>query len=402
MRTTHHPVTPFSAVASPIQSPTWRPILVGALSFAISAVAGTDSVVMKAAKNPKTVLAPNALPPENPPDGWALSVGTQWKQIGRLSLRNDSSHADHSMAIPERDSFQESGAGRYTDGYVLRDSANTGQTWNWGYENASQLKGDRLSFVGESHHFDDEVTVHRFNTDWGDDMAGVGAYAQFESPVWYRSKHFQLSAVADYGFVQDSSENGGLAFRTASELEETIESYVDTYDVSNLGAPPAAGHRGTFNGPGPLLNLNSKRTKGPRTSDSTSEVFTSSLDQSFDVRLHTLSLGPSMGFSFGKVRAQVGLGFAGNIADWTATSKESLTDQRGQTLDTWEDKSAATTFLPGAYGELGLRWQIMRNWSLNVSGRYDYAGTLEADVGDSQLKLDLRGITGRVGLGWNF
>ena len=364
-------------------------------------MAGEGSTVKQAAKNPATVQVPDALPLDGG-QRWSLSAGVQWRQIGEVSFKNRESHASNFLSLPQRSLYEEDVAGYYTDGYVLDDSANSGQTWNWGYDNASQLQGNTLSFSGVTTRFDETVKVERMNTDWASDLAGLGGYVGMESPVLYRAKKFQLSASADYGFVQDNTSNKATAFRAVHEINEVSETYTDAYDVSHLGVIPAAPYRGTFNGPGPLLNMNPQRTNGGSSSFNSYETYESTLQQDFDVRLHTVSLGPRVAVSLGRLRANVGLGFAGNVADWEATSRETLIVNDNRTMRTWEDHAEGTSFLPGAYGELGLQWEFMRNWSVNASARYDYAKSLNADLGTSDMTLDLRGVTGRVGIGWSF
>jgi hypothetical protein len=148
--------------------------------------------------------------------------------------------------------------------------------------------------------------------------------------------------------------------------------------------------------------MNPQRLNEHKKSFNSYETFASQLEQEFDLKLHTLSVGPRVAVNLGRIQAQLGLGFAGNVADWEARSKETLIADDNNVVKTWEDRNGGTAFLPGAYGELGLRWEFIRNWSINATARYDYAKSLEADVGPAAVDLDLKGITGRVGIGWNF
>ena len=387
--------------------PRSAPALFLALALSIgSAAAGEKSAKsvspVASAKSPSTLKLEELAPAVNDDPRWQFTAGAQWRQIGRLNFRNGDSRASSFLSLPQRSLYEEDEEGYYTNGYVLQDSANSGQTWNWGYDDASQLQGDTLSFSGVTNRFDEAVEVERMNTDWSDDLAAVGGFAELESPVLWRGKRFAVSAVGNYSFVQDSSSNKATAFKATHEINEVNEFYTDAYDVSNLGVVPGAGHQGTFHGPGPLLNMNPQRLNEHKKSFHSYESFASELEQEFDLKLHTLSLGPRVAMNLGRIQAQVGLGFAGNVADWEARSKETLIADGNNVIRTWEDRNGGTAFLPGAYGELGLRWEFVRNWSINATARYDYAKSLEADVGAAAVDLDLKGVTGRVGVGWNF
>ncbi len=362
-----------------------------------SKTARLDAATSASAKAPAELLAPTVVDSGR----WQFTAGVQWRQIGSLSIRNGFTRASNYLSLPERSFYEEDEEGYYTDGYVLADSANNGQTWNWGYDNASQLNGDQLSFHGQTTRFDETVEVQRFNTDWNDELSGTGLFAEIESPVLFHKRAVSLTAVAGYSFVQDSASHTARAFKTYHAINEVTERYTDTYDVSNLAVPPSAPYAGTFEGPGPLLNTKFVRTPDGSERYHLEEEYISTLRQDFDLKLHTFSLGPRVSLALGRVQAQLGLGFAANVADWELSTEEVLKlDTRS--IRTWKDKSSGTSILPGAYGELGLRWEFIRNWSLNAAARYDYGQSLSEPAGETDIDLDLKGFTGRIGVGWNF
>jgi hypothetical protein len=401
----------FSVLGCLPSAKSWRPswrlagVVACLVGYGMQGRAGdsvaTGSSAKALAKSPVNIDNQRLAPTVDDRASWQLTVGAQWRQIGSLSVRNGEPRSSSFLNLPERSFFGEHEEGNYSDGYVLPDSANTGQTWNWGYDNASQIQGTTLSLSGQNTRFDETLTVERHNTEWGKDLAGVGAFAELQSPVMYRARRLMLNVVGGYSFVQDSASHSARALTSSYEINEVTERFIDAYDISNLAAPPPAPHQGTFQGPGPLLNLN--RQRRPTGSDRfySLETFTSDLEQEFDIRLHTLSLGPRVAIDLGRLRAQLGFGFAGNVTDWELRSTETLSSQDGA-FKKWEDRSSGTTFLPGAYGELGLRWEFIRNWSLNAMARYDYSKSLEAEAGPAAVDLDLQGLTGSLGIGWNF
>ena len=163
-------------------------------------------------------------------------------------------------------------------------------------------------------------------------------------------------------------------------------------------------HQGTFYGPGPLLNRTPDTSNGggPALRVLDDDLFTSTAEQSLTVRLHTLSLGPRAIMNFGRVNAQVGVGLALNIVDWSAKSDETLKDGTGSVLQQWHDSASGTELLPGAFGELGLDIKLSQAWSLAIAARYDYAQSFSGKVGASEFDFDLSGFTGKVGLEVNF
>ncbi len=62
-------------------------------------------------------------------------------------------------------------------------------------------------------------------------------------------------------------------------------------------------------------------------------------------------------------------------------------------------KDSELEFLPGAYGALGVIWDISAAWSLGVECRYDY---VSGDAGTDQVKMDLSSFSGIARLAYQF
>ena len=105
------------------------------------------------------LLAPVDAFPQTQRQGWTIGAGVQWRQIGKASF--DSRPRANASAFPASaaDGYQAEGNGHYSDGYVLADSSSGAKTWNWGYDNASQVQGDTLTLHGVSGGVTSSVVV---------------------------------------------------------------------------------------------------------------------------------------------------------------------------------------------------------------------------------------------------
>lgn len=371
------------------------------------AMAGTV-IQTVATKNPKVPL--EAIEPPPVPPGWTIGAGVIWRQIGELEFRGG--HRAHSGHVPKLKSKAHStggggSGGNYSDGYVLPDSTGGLQTWNWGYNSASQVSGNNLSFSSRQSVITHDVSALHLAHGWRDDLEGTGLYLSLETPDLRKWKNFSVSLSGSYSFVQDESSYEGEVFRAASRAYRQSSGGTDVYDISAIAPIPGAPHNGTFDGPGPVISLNPVSSTGGRGSGAKKlieeEFYVSRIQQSIEVRLHTLSLGPNVAAEWGKVQAILSAGLALNIADWEAQSQETLSNERsGKVIRQWTDSTNRTELLLGAYAELGARWQFLPRWSLNATARYDWSQDLSGQAGPSKFDLALGGFSAMLGLGWNF
>ena len=375
-----------------------RLLLLSLLPLALHA-GTTPALKTAAAKNPKAPVQALELPPEAL--GWTLGAGLQWRQIGEVSF-GGGHHARASDIPVMRGESSGSGSG-YSNGYVRPDSTNGPNTWNWGFNDPSQVVGNTLTFSGSNTEIFQRVLAQSLDSAWSEDLAGLGIYFELESPTLLKWKRFNLSAVAGYSFVQDETERSLDAFSAVRQTMLIHNSFTDAYDIS--GIAPVAPQQGTFNGPGPVISRTPISRTGGHGSTATmldDEVITSRVEQSFKINLHTLSLGPRIGMDFGKLRATAGLGLAINLADWEASSNETLRSESGKVLKRWQDSTSELEILFGGYAELGAHYAINERWSINANLRYDLSQDLSGQVANTPIHLDLGGFTAMVGVGWRF
>lgn len=349
-------------------------------------------------KQPTQVIPEGAVPSASADTQWHLSAGAQWKQIGKLSCKSADLLSGASLFASNQVLAAPTNGNHYADGYVLPDSTNSGQTWNWGYTNASQVNGNTISFTGTQQEIQlRSMTSQDDRMCWKDDLAGAGPYVDLESPVLFKAGAFKFSFNMSYNFASDGTTN-----KASLECGQLVErTFVDTYDASGLLGLPSPGYAGTFAGPGPMLPTDFDRELDPSTSPK-DRVYRCMVRQDLDVQVHTISLGPKLRFGSRNIQGHVGIGFAGNIANWKASASETLLADAGEVLKVWKSSASGTEFLPGAYGELGVEWNFLTRWSIDLLARYDYAKSLSVKSGPGSFDLDLQGVSGRVGLGVSF
>ena len=242
----------------------------------------------------------------------------------------------------------------YDNGYVrVDDSGNAGgQTWNWGYDDASQLVGDNLVFTsGQAGRIDDR------------DESGNG----FELSYAYRLGNpsgWTWGVEAAFNFMALSSAHSG-----ASGV------IIDSYATGGI-IVPGAPYAGSAAGPGPLI------------SDAPTRL-AASLSSDLDASLYGFRLGPYVELPFsqwGSVIAGAGLSFV--VVDSDLAYRHSATVPGA---GTYSGGGAGTEsdVLFGGYISAGCLVRFSERVNLLIALQYQTVGTFTQDVGDKRLELDL-------------
>lgn len=376
--------------------------------------AGTPAIATASAKSPKAPQAAAVLPTQKA--GWRLSAGGQWRTLGDASFNNSAQAPGYLLPIwnAEADALAASGGlgsgGTYTDGYVLSDITGSAvSTWNFGYTSASQIVGGNLVLHGSSGGGSSSYESQLYNSDWSDNMNGWGGFVKLESPELFNWRGISLSGVVGYGYTRADIDRSSVAFRAT---QTTIfggagGSFTDTFTA--IGALPPAPYSGTFAGPGPIINLVPVRSGGGAGvgSGSGEEIVTdveSTIRNKLKLDLHTFSFGPQFTFNTTVPKLNLGgsAGLALNIADWNASTDETLKVVDGKTLAHWHSENSGTKVLPGLYVEANAAYAINDKWSVNAFGRYDWSETLKGNAGTASFKLPLTGWTVGAGVTYRF
>lgn len=333
-----------------------------------------STVLTLAAATPFTMLAVDI--PENPN---RFSLGPRLGWNFKASFHN-AAPINSGPVAPGADH-------RYADGYVLRDSSDPadGFTWNWGYQNASQVVGDTMQFNAIE-------PVAPFGANRGEvtDDPQYGAELIYQRVLGSggsrSSVHWGIEAALGYTDLDLRDDQSG----TGSVLVTT-----DSYSLNGT-IPPGAGYNGTFAGPGPLLSDLPTRMSAAGTATISSR--------------HELS-GQSFGFRFGP------------FVEWDLTSKLSLVGSIGVTVaptsldyDFTETTAVAgggttmvsghaseTEVLYGFYVSAQLHYDFTDRWGAYVGAQFQSLNDLELTAGSRTAELDPGAtVYATAGLAWRF
>ena len=369
-----------------------------------------------AGKDPLPV-EPDFVAPQ--PSRWRISAGAIWRDIGDVRF-NTGSHSQH-LRLPNlvgrEFRHRPSAAGHagtigprgYRDGFVRVDEGTgaDGFTWNWGYENASQVQGDQLVY-SLSQGSQRTVSRHSSHTDgsWRDDSEfEPGPYIEIDR-LFPITRRVSVGPQANFSLIKIDSERSSSTFaqRQASETRGFL--LTDRFDLDGI-IPPLAPYEGTLAGPGPLINnLPSLRNLSTFHRDSRTAEFFNRVDESFDLDLFTVGLGGQVEYDHGPVFVQASAGLSLNIADWEASHRENLYVSRDggkpEKYRSWGAHENGTDFLVGAYvqGKLGV--QLTERLSVSGFARYDWNQSLTGNVGPSSFDVDLDGLSAGVVIGFTF
>lgn len=296
----------------------------------------------------------------------------------------------------------------YNDGYVRLDDGTlqNGDTWNWGYQSASQLNGQMLSFHGGDGRRAEFSENH--NYEYGGWSGELDGNAPFVELAWLTPRDDAWSFGWQGGFSYFSSDAARTHSTFTADKGRTDYSilYTDVFDLGTVIAPEAP-YAGSINGPGPLLpNLPVSRTPvSTEIGGETVHAF-NSISTDFDLSLSTLSLGPVMEYARGPWAVTGSAGFTLNFANWEVDQRETLYVRRNGARATaqnqWQHHRDGLDFLPGFYLQAAAGRQITETWSLSLVGRYDWVEDFDLAAGPSTGNADVSGWSLGAGVGVRF
>jgi len=278
------------------------------------------------------------------------------------------------------------GLGRsYDDGYVRVDSSGNqgGMTWNWGYQNASQVSGNGTLLM---HASSTAVVASQYGSDGAD--PNLGFELNYERDLGHHDwGRWGIKFAFGYTDV-DIHDSRTLA--TSSTL------ITDAYPLGGI-TPPLAPYAGTFNGPGPVIGDTPTRTisVGPG-----GPVVTGS--RRLDAALYDLRLGPFIELPlWGRLTWQVGGGLALGIVDSTFTFADTTTTTAGAVQAS--GSNSRSSGLVGAYAEAGLVYRVSRPISVFAGAQFQYLGDFAQSAAGRTAQLDLsQSVFFLAGVQWHF
>jgi hypothetical protein len=259
------------------------------------------------------------------------------------------------------------GGHTYSDGYVHTDSSGDagGQTWNWGYQNSSQVSGDSIAFHGVI------------------DSAAPAVHGATEDP----QMGFELTYGRDLGKWKRVTwgVEGAFAFtdihiKDTRTLQSSVSEVTDTYSLGGI-TPPSAPYAGNSQGPGPLLGDTPSRSTSVENSVTTGS-------RTLDGNLFGFRLGPYINVPIcSRFDVQLGGGLALGIADTTFSFDETTSSDGGVIHE--HASTSGTDGLIGGYVSGRFSFAITHRFSVFAGAQWESLGDSTRQVDGRSARLDL-------------
>lgn len=263
--------------------------------------------------------------------------------------------------------------GQYDDGFVLPDRGGTAsaKTWNWGYNNSGQVQGNTLVLTRLDNlpgFGPQKIGIADPNLS-GELIAGY-EFADFEVG---KRRTMRLNFEIGYGF---SSAKENLSFAASGTAMQTI----DTYGLGGV-VPPLPPYAGTFNGPGPLIDLNPSGHVVNTGTDITT------FNGSLDTTMHEFRIGASLSTDLTKrLTVSAGAGYSSIYADARVRYTETRTFPAASTVST---TLAHRAWLPGIYLEATANYSITDHIGVFLGADLHHNQSLNFSDPGHTVKLDL-------------
>lgn len=298
---------------------------------------------------------------------------SEWNHFGvdfrmGFNIKAKFSSVDFANAAAPAGPAAGSGVNRtYADGFVDVDSSGNagGRTWNWGYQNASQVVGDTLLMHAAS-------------------VSSAGSESSDNAPL----PGFEVSYVRDlkhgdgerwgikaaFGYMEMNMSSSGAL----SPSEQII---TDTYQLHGI-TPPVAPYSGSFGGPGAVIGSSPTRSTGPGTATITGT-------RSMDATLYDFRLGPTLDLDITRhLSVELGSGVALGVVDSTFAYHETASaTSMGSTSSSGSTSDVSCQ--GGVYVEAALAYQVCRAASLFGGVEFQDLGTYDQSLAGHTAQLDL-------------
>lgn len=271
----------------------------------------------------------------------------------------------------------------YNDGFVGVDSSGNagGLTWNWGYDQSSQISGDNL-------------LLHSVSAPGGisssqDAGANMGAELTYDRRIGReRWGSWGLEAAFNYTYLtfDDNDPRSGPA-----------NLLTDSYPLGGI-VPPLAPYAGSVNGPGPLIG--DSPTRSLRVDPAGLSV---SGDRKLDASLYGFRLGPYGTFSLARyITLQLGGGLAIGVMDSRLAVSQTVSIG-GAPVQTQMAEDSKCEVLVGAYADARIVYEITPTTSIFTGAQFQFLQDFTQQVGNEQADLGLgKTIFFTLGLSFDF
>jgi hypothetical protein len=268
---------------------------------------------------------------------------------------------DYRLGFNIQAKFSEHSNG-YLDGFVHDDGSGNagGQTWNWGYQNASQVSGNNLLLHGISYPGGGQN-----ETDDPQQSFELSYVRDFDHESWGR-----WCIKASFGYTDISIKNSG-------PINGSL--VTDSYSLGGIVAPVAP-YSGSYGGPGPVIS------RTPGSSVSTPAVINGS--RSVDASLFDFHLGPTVSVNLSqRLSFEAGGGLALGIVDSTFAFNETVPTGGGSASVAGGATDAGVQ--AGVYLEGGFAYRLTHSYSIYGGAEFEYLDSFDQGVDGHHVELDL-------------
>ncbi len=352
-------------------------------------------------------------PAPSPPSGgdweFSISAGPAYRNVGRIAIQGG--YRSGGLALPSfvgADSLTTPAIGetdlpfdrQYNDGFVRQDpgTAGDGSTWNWGYDNASQVQNGELVYqaTGFQSIRGDSLSAPATGPSPRRDLEGIAPHLQFDARSPHRIGPFRVGFTAGLDFVKTDRSLRFSNFSAGQTRDDYRLDYEDRYDLAGV-IPPLAPYQGSFGGPGPIIsNLPAARAMTPVLIGTDTADFSNAVSSSIDLNALSLNLGPTLGLQRGRFDFAMSAGFTFNIYDWEARQDESLnvtTPAGTAEIARWSESDHGVKFRPGVYLQGQAGCALTETIGLSGFLRLDAAKSFRVGAGPTTYEVDPYGVT---------
>jgi len=274
----------------------------------------------------------------------------------------------------------------YDDGYVRLDATgnNGNLTWNWGYESASQLQGNQLSFHSVQS-YDTTGTTSSSTVDSGAQIGFDAAYGGTLTKFWGGTLGWEFG----FGFLPTKiTEN--------QSLSANVTQLVHTYDTGGIQLPQAP-YQGSYQGPGPTISDQAVETVTALTGVPLQS------SQTLDVTLYNFRIGPTLQWELHpRVAVVVSAGAAFGLVTGDLKYHDTLQFTDGTTADN-QGTTGETQFVYGGYVSGTLLCHLVKNGDLYLGLQYMPMSSATFNGNGREAELDLTGgLYLSAGINWPF
>jgi hypothetical protein len=278
--------------------------------------------------------------------------------------------------------------GEYDDGYVRPDSTGGGGlTWNWGYMNSSQIAGDSM-------------ILSRNQRGAAGDTHSCDGNPQHGFEIMYQR---QLSKPGKLQFGLECAFNWtDVTLHDGQTVPGKVTRLSDTYSLGGIvppqDPPPAWAYKGTFFGPGPVID----DFPIAQSTATVPNVYTTG-SRDIEAFMYGFRLGPYVELPISRRFACTlsgGLAFAVVDSEFrvSETTRGTGFGPVTTTLRDWDGDVVVGGFVSG-----NLKFALSRAFDVFGGIQFQALGNYEHKIGNGSVVVDLgESLFGVVGIGYSF